>query len=404
MIELFESSNLLINSVSHQFKRFRFDTIDWDARLVEINGARGVGKTTMLLQKAKLLNASVNNAALYASLDDPYFYKRNLIEVADEFYKNGGKYLFFDEVHRYPSKDPEHDWSSELKTIYDRYPDLTVIYSGSSILKLQKAKGDLSRRKISYNLPGFSFREYLDFNDIEKIEPMNLDDLLTRHVEISNQIISKIKIIPHFKAYLRTGYYPFYNEAPDHYFERLKDVITVILENDIPAVTDIPFETSIKLKKLLSLISESAPYTPNLSLISKELFIKDQRTLLKYFSFLENAELIQALSKEATGNRILRKPDKLFLNNTNLHYCFYSTPNIGTQRETFFANQLRNHHLLTFPETGDFKVDDTMIFEIGGKNKDKSQLKDTGNAYFALDDIETGYGNTVPLWLFGFLY
>jgi len=404
MVELFENSNLLINNIDLTLKRSKFENIDWDGRLVEINGSRGVGKTTMLLQQAKLINAGANNSILYASLDDPYFYKSDLILVADEFLKNGGTYLFLDEVHRYPSKYPEHDWSSELKTIYDRFPQLKVIYSGSSILKLRKAKGDLSRRRISYNLPGLSFREYLYFNGIANFERISLEDILIRHTEISNQIISKIKVIPHFKAYIKTGYYPFYNEAPGHYFERLKDVITMILESDIPAVTDIPFGTSVKLKKLLSMISESAPYTPNLSLISKELFIKDQRTLLKYFSFLENAELIRGLSKDAKGNQILRKPNKVFLDNTNLPYCFSATPNTGTLRETFFANQVANKHVLTFPDKGDFKVDETRVFEIGGKNKPKAQLKNVPDAYFALDDIETGFGNTIPLWLFGFLY
>ncbi len=404
MIELFENSNLLINNADLALKRSMFETIDWEGRLVEINGARGVGKTTILLQKAKLINANANNSVLYASLDDPYFYKSNLIEVADEFLKNGGKYLFLDEVHRYPSKYPDHDWSSELKTIYDRFPQLKVIYSGSSILKLRKAKGDLSRRRISYNLPGLSFREYLYFKGITDFEQISLDDILNRHTEIANQIIAKIKIIPHFREYLKSGYFPFYKEAPAHYFERLKDVINVILENDIPAVTDIPFETSVKLKKLLSLISESAPYTPNLSLISKELFIKDQRTLLKYFSYLENAELIQGLSKEAKGNQILRKPNKVFLDNTNLHYCFYNMPNTGTLRETFFANQLRNKHGLTFPDKGDFIIDQSIVFEIGGKNKTKTQIKNLQNAYLAVDDIEVGFGKTIPLWLFGFLY
>lgn len=404
MVELFENSNMLINNIDLRLKRSTFEKINWEGRLVEINGARGVGKSTMLLQKANMLNTDLKNRALYVSLDDPYFYKNNLIEVADEFLKYGGKFLFLDEVHRYPSKYPEHDWSSELKTIYDRFPQLSVVYSGSSILKLLKAKGDLSRRRITYNVPGLSFREYLYFFGVYDFQPISLDDILVNHIEIANEINTKIKVIPHFKSYLKYGYYPFYTEAPDHYFERLKDVITVILENDIPAVTDIPFATSVKLKKLLSVISESAPYTPNFSLISKELYIPDQRTLLKYFSYLEKAELIMNLSKEARGNQILRKPNKVFLDNTNLYYCFYTTPNTGTQRETFFANQVRYKHTLTYPDKGDFLVDESLIFEIGGKNKTGGQLKNIPEAYLALDDIESGYGKTIPLWMFGFLY
>jgi predicted AAA+ superfamily ATPase len=404
MVELFESSNLLINRTSLDLFRSKFHTIDWDGRLMEINGARGVGKTTMLLQKAKLLSSESGIMVLYVSLDDPYFYKHNLIDLADEFLKNGGKYLFLDEVHRYPSKYPDHDWSSELKTIYDRFPDLKVVYSGSSILKLRKGKGDLSRRKITYNLPGLSFREYLYFNGFKEYNPINLDEIITNHSEISNTIISELKVLPQFKNYLNSGYYPFYKESPTHYYERLKDVISVILENDIPAVADLPFETSVKLKKLFSLISESAPYTPNLTLLGKELFISDQRTLLKYFSLLENAELIYGLSKEAKGNQILRKPNKVFLDNTNLHYCFIDKPDAGTQRETFFANQIRNTHLITYPDRGDFMIDKKFVVEIGGKNKTKAQIKDVPNSYLVIDDIETGFGNTIPLWLFGFLY
>lgn len=404
MIELYENSKALIAHISHNLKRSLFDEINWQARLIEINGARGTGKTTLMLQKAKSLLEKDQKSCLYVSLDDPFFYRNSLVEVADEFFKLGGEFLFLDEVHRYPSKYPDYDWSSELKTIYDRYPQLKVCYSGSSLLKLYKAKGDLSRRKITYNLPGLSFREYLYFNQINQFKIKSLDELIDHHSEIASEITMRLKIIPHFRTYLQVGYYPFYSEAPDHYFERLKEIMAVILENDIPSVTDIPFETVMKIKKLLGVIAASVPFTPNLSSMRENLYVTDQRTLLRYFYFLEKAELIYNLSKDARGSQVLRKPGKVLLDNPNLQFCFHSSPNTGTLRETFFANQIRKNHEITYPDKGDFMIDGKQIFEIGGKNKTRKQIENIAESYLALDDIETGYDKTIPLWLFGFLY
>ena len=289
---LIETSNKLLRSVQTSFHRFLFERIGWDGRLIEIYGPRGVGKTTMMLQKALDLNQSVPLQALYLTLDDMYFYSHNIVETADSFVKTGGRYLFLDEVHRYPAKTPTHDWSAEIKNIYDKFPELHIVYSGSSVLKLFKGHGDLSRRKISWHLPGLSFREFLIFNGVENLSPLSLENLISQHVEAADFILEKVKVFRWFKEYLRIGYYPFYIESRDHYLNRLKDVITVIVENDIPAVTDIPFETSVKLKKLLAVIAGSVPYTPNLTRIGLDLHITDQRTLLKYLNFLDKAELI----------------------------------------------------------------------------------------------------------------
>jgi hypothetical protein len=405
MTELFQISSNLINRVNLDLKRFLYHQIDWDGRLVEINGARGTGKTTLLLQKANELNSADADSVLYISLEDPYFYKNNLVELAEEFRKLGGLYLFLDEVHRYPSKNQGSDWSAELKIIYDRYPGLKVYYSGSSLLRIYKGKGDLSRRKITYNLPGLSFREYLYFTGVLKFRALSLEEILNNHVKLTTEILSISGVImPHFRNYIKTGYFPFYFESPDHYFARLKDVTTVILENDIPSVTEIPFETVIKLKKLLGLIATGVPFTPNLSNLRKELFIADQRTLLRYFGLLEKAELIYNLRKESRGNQLLRKPDKILPDNTNLAFSFDTNPDIGTLREIFFVRTLRVNHMLTTPPKGDFLVDGVYAFEVGGKIKTMKQLQNIENAFLALDDIETGYGPTIPLWLFGFLF
>jgi len=405
MQEIFSYSNSLIDTVELVFKRYLFQQINWETRLVEILGSRGVGKTTMMLQKAKILNTEKANQAVYISLDDKLMFKHSIVDVAEELVKYGVQYLFLDEVHKYPSKMKDYDWSAEIKNSYDRFPNLRIVYSGSSILKIYKGQGDLSRRKSSYRLAGLSFREYLELNGIISLNKLGLTDLLERHQEISSAITKNIKVIPPFKEYLKTGYFPFYNEDPSSYYNRLNSILNVIIETDIPAVSSITFETSLKLKKLLAAIASTVPYVPNLLNLRNELFVTDQRTLLKYLDFLEKAEVISTLSQKATGNKILQKPDKIYLGNTNYFYGLnLMGEEMGTIRETFFETQLNIEHQLRLPKIGDFLVDEKYTFEIGGKNKTSKQVKDIQNYYVVLDDIENGIFNQIPLWLFGFLY
>ena len=405
MERIFTYSNKIIENVKTDFYRYLYLKINWGVRLIEIIGARGVGKTTLMLQKAKELNAERANQAVYISLDDMLMYQYSVVHIAEELEKYGVKYLFLDEVHKYPPKMKGYDWSAEIKNIYDRFPGLNIIYSGSSVLKIYKGHGDLSRRKSSYRLAGLSFREYLELNEVLTSKSLKLEDIMNRHQEIAMEIVSKIKIIPHFKQYLQYGYFPFYNEDPENYYHRLVAIINVIIETDIPAVSDIPFETALKLKKLLSAIASAAPYVPNLARLRQELFITDQRTLLKYLDFLEKAEVVDALTQQAKGNKILQKPDKIYLGNTNFSYALnIAGEEMGTIRETFFNSQVGLGHRLRLPGKGDFMVDDSYVFEIGGKNKQAKQIKDLPNAYVVPDDIETGIFNQIPLWLFGFLY
>lgn len=402
---LFEQSHQRIKLVKADFYRSLYSTIDWNCRLIEIKGARGVGKTTLMLQQAQKLSKTSSSAVLYVSLDDPYFYNHSIIDTADYFTKFGGLHLFLDEVHKYPSKFPKHDWSAEVKVIYDRYPELQVIYSGSSVLQLFKGHGDLSRRKCSYNLPGLSFREYINWENKTELPAYTLSQLLNNHLDIAKAITNDLKVIPLFIDYLKHGYYPYYKEAPDQFCNRLRDTINVILEQDLPSVAYFSHENHIKLKRLLAVLSESVPYTPNLTNLRSELFIADQRTLLNYLDALEKAELLATLDKEAKGMKKMQKPSKIYLNNTNLVNClFFDKPNIGTQRETFFFNQLRSLHSVNYPEQGDFKVDSRYTFEIGGKNKPSIQIQEVPDSYLAIDDLEVGFGNKIPLWLFGFLY
>ena len=406
MVSLYEVSNRLIRGVETRwFRRPLFNKLNPDSRLIEISGSRGVGKTTLMLQKAYEINLHAPGKVLYTSLDDPWYYSNTIIEMARGFDRDGGKYLFLDEVHKYPPKHKDNDWSSELKIIYDQQPNLRVTYSGSSIIKLNKGKGDLSRRRDTYNLPGLSFREYLEFNNVYKTVPVTLEDITSRHTELAGDILSEIKPIPLIKKYWTNGYFPFYNENPEKYNERLKSIISVILETDIPSVADIPIEAIIKMKKLLAVVAGSAPYTPNLSKTGSELFITDARTLLKYLNLLDQSELISLLGKESRGNQQLRKPDKIYLGNPNYIQCFTSKdPDPGTVRETFFMNQLSAVADVKNAKKGDFLVNDNLVFEIGGRNKKPNQTKDIENAWMCLDDIETGFARTIPLWLFGFLY
>jgi predicted AAA+ superfamily ATPase len=404
MEQLYEISERLINRTEIDFNRSLYHSITWKDKLIEIRGARGVGKTTLMLQKAKEL-ANSGKSVLYVSLDIPYFYSHQLFETAENFYKYGGEYLFIDEVHKYPQKQKKNDWSQELKNIYDTIPDLNLVYSGSSILQLYKGQGDLSRRKSTYSLSGLSFREYLELYKNLVFSPYSLNEMIQNHKEISSNITVKVKILPEFDRYLKYGYYPFYKESSERYFDKLSEVINVVIETDIPYVSDISFEALHKLKQLLSAVSTTVPYTLNLSNISSELYITDQRTLIKYLNLLEKAELITTLGAKAIGNKIFNKPQKIYLNNTNLMFAIdKSNIQVGNIRETFFFNQLKYLHQVNYPKKGDFIIDNSYTFEVGGKNKENSQIKEVKDAYLAIDNIEIGFANRIPLWLFGFLY
>ena len=406
MQRLFERQKRLIRNLSLEFKRSLYGNIDWGMRLIEIKGARGVGKTTLMLQRVKELSASGANV-LYVTLDDPYFFRNSLYDLADDFYKYGGTHLFIDEVHRYPSKIKGRDWSVEIKNIYDSYPEISVVYSGSSILEIYKGEGDLSRRKVSYSLNGLSFREYLEFTNVKKIGILQLPDIVSAHEKIVEDMFSDVRILPLFKEYLQRGYYPYFKETNSNgkYYERLVSVINLIIENDIPSVTDIKYESIAKLKKLFAVIATSVPYTSNMKSLADELQISDYKSLLKLLTYLEKSELLILLNSKAKGNKILHKPDKIYINNTNLLYALGITDvSTGTARETFFINQIKYLHSVKLADSGDFLVDDKYLFEIGGKNKTKKQISDRPDSYVVSDEIETGFGRKIPLYLFGFLY
>jgi len=397
MDKLLEKSNRIIQSVQYRYERHVIGKINWEWRMNGIIGARGTGKTTLLLQKLQQLRKEGHDV-LYVRLDDLYFTDHGIYEVAEAFRKNGGEYLYMDEVHKYPG------WSRELKNIYDSLPELKLVFSGSSIIELTKQDADLSRRAIHYTLYGLSFREYLEFNHKLKFTVRSLHEILSNHLTLSTEITRGIKILAYFSEYLRYGYYPIFKENINSYPERIQGIVNAVIDADLPACTNIEYSSGLKIKKLLGIISSIVPYTPNISKLSSEIGIS-RNSLLSYIHLLHQARLIFRLSAEANGMSILTKPDKIYLDNPNLLYCLSTADaNEGNVRETFFANQFKVKHAVTSSKQTDFMIDNSYAFEIGGKNKNFTQLKGLTDSYIAVDGVETGFGNRIPLWLFGFLY
>ncbi len=373
-----------------------YDEIDWTNRLIGIKGSRGVGKTTLVLQHIKK-NFKPNNEVLYASLDHLYFSENTLYNLADQFYKKGGKLLALDEVHRYAN------WSQEIKGIYDDMPELKLIITGSSLLHLQRTKNDLSRRAVMYQMSGLSFREYLQFETKNTLPFFRLEDLIGNHTELAIQIVEKLRPLAWFEDYLKHGYYPFYLENINAYHQKLSEVLLTVLEVDIPQFGTIQTSGIIHLKKLLKIISRSAPFKPNMNALSSRTGIS-LNTMKNYIQLLADARLISLLYFDEAGINSLNKPDKIYLENTNLMFNLADDfTESGNLRETFFFNQTSYHHHVKAAKGADFIVDGKYIFEVGGRNKQQKQLQGLEDAYIVKDGIEIGSGNIIPLWMFGFL-
>jgi uncharacterized protein len=394
---LFEKFIRKIELTQLNFTRSILDKIRWDARLIGIKGARGVGKTTMMLQYIKR-NLPIDQSTLYVTLDNIWFTNHTLSDLTDQFVKRGGKYLFLDEVHKYPN------WSQELKNMYDDYPELKIVFTGSSLLELLNARADLSRRAVVYNMQGLSFREYLNLTGRLSIPDITLAQLLEDHIAIAREIIGKVKPLEHFTTYLRSGYYPFFQEIPELYYSRVEEVINLILEIELPLLRKVEVGYIPKLKQLLQIIAESVPFIPNVSKLSERIGV-NRNTFISYLYFLQEANITRNLYKDAKGITQMQKPDKIYLENSNLQYAFAPThANMGSVRETFFANQLSYRHLVEYAPESDFLVDHSFTFELGGKSKTDRQIKNTPNSFIVSDDLEYGSGNKIPLWMVGMLY
>jgi predicted AAA+ superfamily ATPase len=393
--ELREYQRIIFKKNNFTYKRYFHKILNLDKKLVGIIGARGVGKTTYLIQYLKELDIPFSKK-LYISADTITI--PSLFEVANAFYKEEGEILIIDEIHKYKN------FEIELKKIYDIL-DLKIIFSGSSALKLDNAKADLSRRAITYNVDGLSFREFIEMSKNITLPSFTLEDILSNHIDIAYELLEKFNLTLLFREYLKTGYYPFYFEDKEDYLSKLNQTINTVIEVDIPSIFPIEYDSVQSLKKLVRLLCESHPYTPNIKELLAKMDMKDNyKGLYRFLEYLNRAKIFTTIKPKTKGDNIFTKPDKIYLNNTNLHFAYCTNSNIGTLREVFISCMLQNRHTIEVAKKGDFLVDEKYTLEVGGKNKKYKQIKDIENSFIVADEIEIGSGNKIPLWLFGFLY
>lgn len=380
------------------FERELERKINWNARLISIRGSRGTGKTTLFLQHIKKTFSDNLNKVLYVSLDNIYFSNNTLVELAEKFVSRGGTHIFLDEVHKY------ENWSKEIKNLYDDFPELHIAFTGSSLLEILNGRADLSRRTLVYELTGLSFREYLSLIKVQDFPIFTLEEILKNNEQVSAEIASKIKPFEFFDDYLSFGYYPYFLEGKDDYFNRLNETLNMILEVELPFLRGLEIAYIPRIKKLLAIIGESAPFIPNITQLAAKIGISRQ-TLLQYLKYLEDAKLINQLYKKSRGLSVLEKPEKILMENTNLMELFNGeNANTGNRRETFVLNQLLHSHKVDFSEESDFFVDSRYTFEVGGKNKKRKQIQELPDSYIIADDIEFGTDRRIPIWLLGFMY
>jgi len=396
---MLEQLQLLSNQILAQkipkYKRFLFNKIDFDERLIGILGSRGIGKTTMLLQY--LNSIYKEKKTLYIIADHPLIAKLGLFAIADEFQKKGGEVLIIDEIHKIKN------FETDLKLICDSFFSLNVVFIGSNAVAIDNAKADLSRRAIIYRLPVLSFREFLELETNEKLDSISLKEILENHTIYATEILSKVKPLAYFEKYLQKGAYPFYITSKNSYTQKLLNASMQILETDLPMIYAIDYDKINSLKKMIIMLCQSEPYDVNISKLCGAVEL-NQRTLYKYLGILQAARLIRILGAKSSGISIISKPEKLYLDNTNLFSIFCNNPKIGTSRETFFASQVSYEHSINYPKSGDFVIDEKYTFEVGGKDKGFKQLKDAKHGFVVADDIEIGIDKKIPLWLFGFIY
>ncbi len=397
---ILKASERLVGDTSLVFKRSLYGKINWNDRLICIKGPKGTGKTTLILQHIREAFGVRSDKAVYLAMDHMWFSSHQVLDVVEWLYDNGYTHVFLDEIHH------ASEWQRLIKTIVDFYPRLHVVYSGSSVLKLTTAKADLSRRQAVYTLKGLSFREFLTLEGIDSGSAISIDELVSKHLEIAGELSAKVKILPLFRRYLHEGYYPLYRDVASQFSERLSAIVANVLETDVPAVMDVTPSTIRKIKKMLMILSESCPQTPNMTALYRELET-DRNAGVRMFDVLEGAELVSTLVGTLAKPKLKRMGvvEKVFLGDTNLMYALVPNPEMGAVRETFFANQCKaaGYEVVT-PAQGDFIVSGRLRFEVGGKKKSFRQIADIPDSFVVADDTDVGRGNKLPLWLFGFLY
>ncbi len=398
MEELFKKHRILISQVSTEIIRDLMHTINWDSQLVAIRGSRGVGKTTLMRQYIKQTYGNNAGEALYCVMDSIYFTTHSLLDTAERFHITGGKHLFLDEVHKYPN------WSKEIKEIIDLWPDIKITFTGSSLIQILNADADLSRRVLSYNMAGLSFREFLRFYKNIDLPIYPLNKILTDPDAMCDIICSKCHPQPLFEEYLHVGFYPFYDGNETEYFSRIENVISFIIDQEMTLFCGVDPAYTRKLKAMLTFLSENIPYEVNIAKLASYLEL-NKTTVLNYLTGMHKAELIHLLYAENKSVTKMQKPDKIYIHNTNMLCALSSEQNIGTMRECFVVNQLSKDHIVEYGKTlGDFKVDGRITFEVGGKDKTFDQIADVPNSYILADNIEFPIGKKLPIWLIGFIY
>ncbi|QAR34394.1 AAA family ATPase [Geovibrio thiophilus] len=401
----FAEQALLLKKIPEKNARYLYGKINWNNPCIGILGARGTGKTTLMMQFLKSADKG-NGNALYVSVDNPRFQGMPLNEFAAEFAKSGGELLCLDEVHKYP------DWSKHIKAIHDTRPDLKVVFSGSSLLQMNMQDADLSRRAVFYHLDGLSFREYLNLAYGYFLSPYQLADIISDHIGTAGEILGKIpKILKYFAEYLSHGCYPFFLADKSTFHMRLANTVREVLETDMGFVCDIKYAKIHQIKKLLYMLAVTPPYDMKKTGLSGATGI-DRVTMNEYLIYLREAGLVNLIKPEGRGDGVVRKTEKLLIANPNILYAISTRPEIGTVREVFFVNQIGNYYRMQdnflpvsveYARNGDYSADGR-VFEIGGKSKSSRQIKNIENAFIVSDDIEIGYGNRIPLWLFGMMY
>lgn len=400
MENLIKTSQRLVNSVQTDTFRYLYDQINWDDRLIMIKGARGVGKTTMLLQHIKL-TFGVSGPALYASCDNLWFSDNRIVDLAGWHFDHGGTHLYLDEIHRYPG-----NWQQELKNVYDSYPDYHVGFTGSSMIHLDSVVADLSRRCLPYRLYGMSFREYLKLWGIANLKPITLEELLDPTHKKEWEIINALpqKVLSLFKSYLAKGYYPFLSpENIGEYYGRIERLVDATINQDIPMVENIEPETLHKLSRLLYVMATQVPFTLNVQSLSQKIQVS-RNTIIRMFELLDKGAILRCVHSGWRSPKSVAKPEKILFDNTDVMAALSNLNDVGTVRETFVASMLAPGHTIYEPPIGDFLIDEKYVLEVGGRKKTFKQVADVPDSFVVADDEETCVGNRMPMWLFGFLY
>jgi len=393
--EIYRLSGQKIARTRLTFKRYLYPQVDWTDPLICLKGARGVGKTTMLLQKIK--ESEDRKTTLYVSLDSIWLDLKEVYQLARYHSEHGGTRIVLDEVHYLDG------WQRLIKNLADDFPEMRIAYTGSSLLKLKAGGGDLSRRQREFHLNGLSFREYLAMEGVLVREAIPLEDILKGHLDIVQDIVSGVRILPHWEKYFKSGYYPFYRDYAGGYSQRVLQAVNQVLESDWPSVEDVSVATIRRARKMLRILARRPPQTPKMN----ELYVAldtDRKQGLKILHALVDAGLLIFFSSDRESLKTLSSPDKVFCDNPNLAYALAVDADIGTARESWFVNQLRVNHAPLYPKSGDVDVDGKWLFEIGGRGKGFDQIKGMPDSYVVNDGVEVGFGNKIPLWLFGFLY